>query len=168
MDKPSDKESELSDLEQAEVDVIQVFVGLAKLAGLPKSVGEIYGLLYMSKDPLSMDQIIKKLNISQGSASQGLKQLKSFKAVSSPYLPGERKEYYVAELELRKLVAGFVKEEVFPYLDNATQRLDELKEHLKENGGAKKEFLDQRISALRRWHSYAATFLKNAIRLVNI
>ena len=67
--------------------------------GLPRSVGEIYGLLYFSPSPLSMDQICTKLEISVGSASQGLKTLRSLKSVKSVYVSGERKDYFLAETE---------------------------------------------------------------------
>jgi DNA-binding transcriptional regulator GbsR (MarR family) len=70
-----------------------------------------------------MDMIMKRLNISLGSASQGLRQLKAFRAIKTHYLLGERKEHYVAELELRKLVAGFIREEIIPYLEMANSRL---------------------------------------------
>ena len=63
-----------------EIESIDFFVRLMGLLGLPRSVGEIYGLLYFSPHPLPMDQIVSRLGISIGSASQGLKTLRSLKA----------------------------------------------------------------------------------------
>ena len=54
---------------ELESKVIEVFVNGAKVVGLPRSLGEIYGLLYISTEPMSMEQIVQKLNISIGSAS---------------------------------------------------------------------------------------------------
>ena len=54
-------------LSQLEAEVIEIFVRAAQLIGLPKSYGEIYGLLFLSAEPLSMDQIMRRLSISLGS-----------------------------------------------------------------------------------------------------
>jgi DNA-binding transcriptional ArsR family regulator len=55
-------------------EVVQVF-------GVPKSVGQIYGLLYASPEPLSFSDIVERLEISKGSASQGLQLLRSLGAI---------------------------------------------------------------------------------------
>jgi hypothetical protein len=55
-------------------DVVQVF-------GVPRSVGQIYGLLYASPQPLSFTAIAGKLDISRGSTSQGLQALRDLGAV---------------------------------------------------------------------------------------
>ena len=57
---------------QLELESIDFFVRMMGILGMPRSVGEIYGLLYFSENPLSMDQIVQKLGMSLGSASQGL------------------------------------------------------------------------------------------------
>jgi hypothetical protein len=49
--------------------------------GVPKSVGQIYGLLYASPEPLSFSDIVERLEISKGSASQGLQFLRSLGAI---------------------------------------------------------------------------------------
>jgi hypothetical protein len=55
--------------------VVQIF-------GVPKSVGQIYGLLYASPEPLSFSDIVVRLGISKGSASQGLRLLRSLGAIN--------------------------------------------------------------------------------------
>ena len=78
---------------ELEVEGIDYFVRFMNLLGLPRSVGEIYGLLYFSKHPMSMDEIVKRLGMSLGSASQGLRTLRSFKAIRTTYVMGDRKDY---------------------------------------------------------------------------
>jgi DNA-binding transcriptional ArsR family regulator len=56
-------------------EVVQVF-------GVPKSVGQIYGLLFASPEPLSFSDIVERLDISKGSASQGLQLLRSLGAIN--------------------------------------------------------------------------------------
>ena len=61
--------------------IISFFQDGAKILGLPKSVGEIYGLLFASPKPLTMLDLIDQLGISKGSASQGLRMLRALGAV---------------------------------------------------------------------------------------
>ena len=51
------------------------------MLGLPKSIGEIYGLLYVTQEALSLDDLVSRLGISKGSTSQGLKMLRKLGAV---------------------------------------------------------------------------------------
>ena len=40
-----------------EAEAVELFVGLSQVVGLPKSVGQIYGLLYISHVLLSLDEV---------------------------------------------------------------------------------------------------------------
>ena len=101
-------------LSAIEAQVIAVFVDGVKVLGLPRSIGEIYGLLFISPVPLSLDDLVERLGISKGSASQGLKTLRSLGAVRESDAEGlpERRTYYEAATELKRLVGGFIREEI--------------------------------------------------------
>ena len=60
-------------MNKVELEIISIFVRLADLLNLPKTVGEIYGLLFISETPMCLDDLMNKLKISKGSTSQGLK-----------------------------------------------------------------------------------------------
>jgi DNA-binding transcriptional regulator GbsR (MarR family) len=119
-------------LDEWEIAVIDLFLNAANSFGFPKSYGQIYGLLFCRDQPLSMDEVMKLLQISKGSASQGLRALRQLGAVSSAFEPGDRKERFVAEIRLRKLVGGFLREQADPHLDRGVGRLKQI-EALLEN-----------------------------------
>lgn len=121
-----------SNLCTLELESIDFFVRLMGILGMPRSVGEIYGLLYFSESPLSMDKIASRLEISIGSASQGLKTLKSLKAVYSTYVPGDRRDHYTAETEFRKLFSSFINDEIMPHLESAKERILRMERTLSE------------------------------------
>ena len=75
-------------LDEWESAVIDLFLNAANSFGLPKSYGQIYGLLFCRDQALSMDEVMNLLQISKGSASQGLRALKQFGAVSSSFCSG--------------------------------------------------------------------------------
>jgi DNA-binding transcriptional regulator GbsR (MarR family) len=58
--------------------------------------------------------------------------LRQLGAVSSAFEPGDRKERFVAEIRLRKLVGGFLREQADPHLDRGVGRLKQI-EALLEN-----------------------------------
>ena len=146
-DNPSIEESFQSELE---VEAIDFFVRMMSIMGLPRSVGEIYGLLYFSEIPLSMDDISSRLSISMGSTSQGLKTLRSLKAIRTSYVQGDRKDHFIAETEFRRLFSNFIKEDILPHLDSATERITRMETSISSNLGEKKEFYITRIEKLKR------------------
>jgi DNA-binding transcriptional regulator GbsR (MarR family) len=113
-------------LDQWESAVIDLFLNAANSFGLPKSYGQIYGLLFCRDKPLAMDEVMNLLQISKGSASQGLRALRQLGAVSSTFAPGERRERFLAEIRLRKLVSGFLREQADPHLDKGVARLKQI------------------------------------------
>ena len=133
-----------------EIESIDFFVRMMSMLGMPRSVGEIYGLLYFSEIPLSMDKICLKLGISAGSASQGLRTLRKLKAIKPTYIQGERKDHYVAETEFRRLFSNFIKEEILPHMDSADERIKRLEINMEKISEDKKEFYSIRIEKLKR------------------
>ena len=97
-----EKGSRVARLSELEIEAIEMFINFLKIVGLQKSIGEIYGLLFVSAKPLSMDDIVNRLGISLGAASQGLKLLRGVGAVKSVYSPRDRRDHFPADLELSK------------------------------------------------------------------
>lgn len=145
-------EASEASLTALETGVIDLFVNGVRVLGLPKSVGEIYGLLYIWPEPMSFDEILQRLQISKGSTSQGLKFLRSLGAVRAVYVAGQRRDFYVAETELKKLVGGFIREELAPHLVSGTERLHGLGELLPEEKEENVKFYKERLGKLRAWH----------------
>jgi hypothetical protein len=61
---------------------VELFADIVSALGIPKSIGQIYGLLYASATPLSFSDIVERLEISKGSVSQGLQLLRSLGAIN--------------------------------------------------------------------------------------
>ncbi len=146
----SGNDLELKTDNQLEIESIDFFVRMMSMLGMPRSVGEIYGLLYFSKIPLPMDQIVSRLGISLGSASQGLKTLRALKAVRTNYVPGDRRDHYQAETEFRRLFANFIKEEIMPHMESARDRIDRMENSLPKSDDENEEFYKIRIEKLKR------------------
>lgn len=64
--------------------------------GINRTVGQIYALLYASREPINADEIAEALGFSRSNVSIGLKELESWKLVRLTHKPGDRREYFSA------------------------------------------------------------------------
>ena len=143
-----------------EIAVIDLFLNAVQSVGLPKSLGQIYGLLFCRDQPLAMDEVIKLLGISKGSASQGLRSLRQLGAISSVYASSDRKERFLAEIRLRKLVSGFLKEQAEPHMEKGISRLEHLRKLLSAEEGVESQKRGvRRESILSGWHRQMSRLL---------
>ena len=150
----------LDTLDDWEDEVIDLFLNAANSFGLPKSYGQIYGLLFCRDNPLSMYEVMELLQISKGSASQGLRALRQLGAVTSVFEPGDRKERFVAEKRLRKLVGGFLREQADPHLEKGTARLKQIESLVNnlQDVDARKRGA-RRYTVLSSWHRQMSRLL---------
>jgi DNA-binding transcriptional regulator GbsR (MarR family) len=145
-------EGDQYELDPLERQVVAVFVDGVKVLGLPRSIGEIYGLLFVSQVPLSLDDLVQKLSISKGSASQGLRALKSLGAVREAEVGTERRTYYEPAIELKRLVGGFIREQVRPHLESGKAKITRLAETTQEiDDPERRKFLSERVERLETW-----------------
>lgn len=156
-----------SPLGAAERELLEFFVHLGKYLSLPRSVGEIYGLLFARGERMTLDDLVAALGMSKGSASQGLRLLRGFGAVRVSHLPGDRKDYFEAEAELPALVRGFLRDQLSAKMERADERLDRLRAAVDDPSNEAPEGLSGRVERLQAWHNKArrlvplvSTFLK--------
>jgi DNA-binding transcriptional regulator GbsR (MarR family) len=161
--KPSRSSKKREDLSALEHEVSDFFAGFLQLLGLPLSVAQIYGLLYCRENSLSFEEIQRKLCISQGSTSQGLRYLLERSMVRAVAIPGRRHKEFLAETALGRIVQMLLKEQVSPRLDDGRRRLkavDVLLEHT-----AVPPELEARLRRLGRWTERAQELLPLMLNL---
>ena len=146
-------------LNPVEVEVIHLFVQLSRALGQPPSVAEIYGLLFVSHQPLPQDEFIGRLNLSKGSASQGLRYLLDLGAVRTIYVAGDRRVHYEAVAELRNLAGRFLRQQVLTYFDGSEGRLDHIAVEARRLPDAERDFALGRVRLLRSWEKNAKRVL---------
>lgn len=152
MNHPPDGSAQ--NLDPLQRQVVDVFVDGVRVLGLPRSIGEIYGLLFISPSPLSLDDLVHRLQISKGSASQGLRMLKSLGAVREAESNGgaERRTYYEPAVELKRLVGGFIREQIRPHLDSGRTKINRLAETARDvEDPEHRRFLCDRVERLEQW-----------------
>jgi len=162
-DIPIAGQEEVSPLQ---LEVITLFVHAVKVLGLPKSVGEIYGLLFISPEAMPLDVIVDRLSISKGSASQGLRFLRNLGAVQPVQVADDRREHFEAITQLKKLAAGFINGEINPHLESGTMRLEKIRQLVATDTSADAAFYRDRVARIGNWRRRGGMLLKIVSRFL--
>src|SRR6266404_4376911 len=149
-----------------ETEIIDLFVQLSRLLGQPRSLAEIYGLLFISARPLAMDHLIERLNLSKGSASQGLKFLRNIGAVKTVYVPGDRRAHYEAVAELRNLVTRFLRDQIVPHLESGQARLERIARLVRQLPAGERARINGRVTMLQSWGKRGKRFLPIVVKIL--
>ena len=140
-------------------EMAEIFADLAELFGNPSSIGAIYGLLFASPEPLSMEEIVESLGISTGTASQGLRRLVELEAIVSQKSEGERVTRFAAKLELRPFVGMFLEQQLQPRLNRSAERIAQIEQNLSALPASTREVLKVRLGRASKWHRRAKTLI---------
>lgn len=157
------RDGELSDVER---EVVEHFVEISRALGQPRSYAEIYGLLFISPEPLPMDALCERLDISKGSASQGLKFLRDISAVREVEVDGDRRTHYVAVAELRRLAGRFLRDQIGPRLAGSEARLKKLAAAANGLSNGHRAHVNSRVTMLQSWNKNTRRILPLAIKLL--
>jgi DNA-binding transcriptional regulator GbsR (MarR family) len=97
-----------------------------------------------------LDTIQQSLGISKGSTSQALNTLKRQKAIKPVYIQGDRRDHYEPETQLRRLISGFLNEQVLPHLETNKNRLEHIETLASQDAPSSSE-IRARLKRLNRW-----------------
>jgi len=153
-------------LNPLQTEVIDFFVELSRLLGQPRSLAELYGLLFISARPLAMDDLIERLQLSKGSASQGLKYLRHIGAVRTVYVAGDRRAHYEAVAELRNLMTRFLRDQIVPHLDTGQARLARIGAMVKQLSTEERTPVQGRVRMLQSWERNVRRFLPVVVKML--
>lgn len=100
------EDKDISQIESAREVAIEVLGQLAEFWGFTRTMGRVFGLLYLSKDPLSQAEFSEQLGISAASVSLSINGLVRWGAVRKAIVSGSRKNLYEAETDFKKIVTS--------------------------------------------------------------
>src|SRR5258706_10924713 len=105
---------------------VELMGQLAEMCSFSRSIGQIYGVLYLSPEPLSLDDVATACRMSKGNASIHVRTLETWGAVHQSSKPGNRKDYYVANRDLRALMVKRLHEGLGRRIDHARTKFREI------------------------------------------
>ena len=133
--------------------------------GLTRLFGQIYMYLYLSRQLQSLDDVAQALGVSKASVSIAARQLESWGAVRRVWKRGDRRDYYEAEMDIRRLISQGVLTSVNKKLESARNQIARSIRLLEEQGGDVEElaFLRERLAEAERRRSRLEGLLNNPL-----
>lgn len=136
---------------------IDFFVRMAALLGVQKSTAEIYGFLYVCPEPVGFPEIERRLALSKGSVSAGLRFLKDHGMVEAKRLPRVRADVWSATPSLAGALATLLSKRVQPALEVSAPELRSLQEQAAAVGVP--TVVADRLARLSHWNARALELL---------
>ena len=122
------------------------WLGVTRIAGLLK------GLLFVAREPLSLDDMAEQLEVSKASVSTNIRLLERWKLVRRVFNRGDRKNYYELRGRLWEIETEIVTTILRDELERFTENLDRWKRDLAE---AEDEDSDGKAFLLGRFEEIA-------------
>lgn len=127
------------EFEEAKSKYIQTWGVLATNWGINKTMAQIHALLLISTKPLSAEDIMEELQISRGNVNMNTRALIDWGIVSKEFIPGERKEFFVAHKDIWELFTQITKERKKREIEPVLKVLDDLSQ-IEDDGEEATEF----------------------------
>ncbi len=89
---------------------VEAWGAMGALWGVNRSVARVHALLMASEEPLSLEEIAEKLDISKGNASMSLRELRTLGVARPVDVPGDRRDFYVTEPDVWTMFFRILKE----------------------------------------------------------
>ncbi len=99
-----------SEIEEIRDYFIEIAGSMAGNLGLNSIAGQMYALLYISSEPVSLDEITHILKVSKGNASVNIRVLERWGAVKKVWVKGSRRNFYKANEDILEIVKNRLKE----------------------------------------------------------
>lgn len=152
--------------------------GLGQLSdyfGLSKVMGQLYGALLLSAEPLSLDDLMERLSISKASVSMNMRTLEHMGMVRQVWLRGRsgRRKYYEAETDFIQIITNILSgremrdvDRALHVLDENTRLLSEGKPEMNDSDQATADLYLERIAQMRTMFRFAQLVITSILERV--
>jgi DNA-binding transcriptional regulator GbsR (MarR family) len=148
--------------------------GLGQLAsyfGFNKMMGQLFGTLMLSREPLSLDDLMNRLGISKASVSTNMRTLEHMGIVREAWVKDDRRKYYRVESNFWRILTNVLTSRELRDVNQALQVLSDSATHLREakaDMGEEEqrmaEFYIERIDQLQDFFRLAQLLLMSLIQ----
>jgi HTH-type transcriptional regulator, glycine betaine synthesis regulator len=119
------------------------------------SMGRVWAVLYLSRQPLSADELAERAQLSTGSVSMTVKDLLEWGVIKRDFSPGERRRRFAAETDILGMVTRVFRKRELHWIETLISRLEEARRILDDEGRTsvpddllRNRFLATRVDAL--------------------
>jgi DNA-binding transcriptional regulator GbsR (MarR family) len=157
----------------AREEFIQGMSRISHFWGFPKAMGAIYGAVYLSCEPLSLDEIVEQVGVTKGAVSTHVRALERLGMVHRQIRLGDRKDYYEAEDDFWKVIKGVLREREQQEFDLALRTVNHSLDMVDEAAGADVDietaaFYRQRMQNMQRFFNSLDNIVATLLALDNL
>ncbi len=156
---------------RAREDLIQEIGRLSSFAGFNKAMGQIYALLYLSPEPVSLTDIARQLEISKGNASLNIQTMERWGLIRPVSKKGDRRDYYQAETDFWKIVRDIINERDKKEIDHTINAITAILDSINQTGSQDSpdnSFYQERLSCMLDFGNAVKQLLQASLTLHNI
>ncbi|MDO9465008.1 MAG: hypothetical protein Q7J67_06910 [bacterium] len=156
-----------SEIEKVRDYFIEIAGSMAENLGLNSIAGQMYALLYISNDQVSLDEITHVLKVSKGNVSVNIRVLERWGAVKKAWVKGSRRNFYKANEDILEIITNRLKEgltkrtrEVDDGLSGAEEMLQSAGKQLNKEDKKVTHVYKQKIADIRKLSAKVKGLLK--------
>ena len=135
----------------------------AQTFGVSRLLGQIYTLLYLKNEPLSLDAIVDELAVSKASVSIACRQLHTFGAIRHITQKGDRRDFYEAIQDFRGLLQNGLLPALEKKLDSARIQIDRCRSLLETANDQEAARLKHRLDEAEERRAKMSDLIKNPL-----
>lgn len=159
--------SNLQDIDTIRDNFVQGMGRISKFWGFSRLMGQLYGLLYISPEPMTLDQLAECLMVSKGSVSTNIRAIERWGMVEKVWVKADRKDYYRAETKFMDIVTRILQEREKKEFDSALRTVGECLTELKALPATDEtKFVQKRLSNMQRFFSFIDKSVFSALSLM--
>jgi DNA-binding transcriptional regulator GbsR (MarR family) len=158
-------------LSTANTSVLEGLGQLASYFGFSKVMGQLYGALLLSPDPLSLDDLTIELRISKASVSTNLRTLEHMGIVREVWVKDDRRKFYRAESDFWRILTNVLSSrelrdvnQALRVLEQNTTDLHNALPSMTEQDRSLAEFYIDRLDQLQDFFRLAQLLLMSLIQ----
>jgi DNA-binding transcriptional regulator GbsR (MarR family) len=155
------------ELEKIRDEFTEIAGQLGARLGLSRTVGQLYGLLFLSDEPLCLDYMVERLKVSKGGVSTNIRELEKWGAVRKVWVKGSRKDFYEANPDTIKIVISRFKIGIQQRLNEMSEGINrfekiisEIENNLPVDEKKKAQFYKEKFKKLKKMQALVNAFLK--------
>lgn len=148
---------------------VEALSQISRFWGFPRGMGAVFAVLYLSPEPLSLDEIVDRSGLTKGAVSTDVRALARIGLVHRSSRLGDRKDYYVAETDfyrsIRSILAERQNAEFSRSIETVRESLAQLKAARGSMNETEREFLVSRVQALQDFFDAIDSLVRAVARL---
>lgn len=138
-------------LNQIKSNFVEGLSRMSQFWGFPRGMGSLFAVLYLSPNPLSLDELVSQTGLTKGAISTNVRALARLGLIRPVTRLADRKDYYEAETDFYKAIQSILKERKNSDFDRAVSSVKSALVELEAGSGPDPEraFLIERLRALQ-------------------